>query len=148
MSSAYLTAFAGLLGALLGGLTSFVTSWFTLRAQMLDRNRNTERDKREQLFNAFIDEASRVYGDALTHQRDDVTQLVKLYSIVGHLRLVASPAVVSVADRALETIIKTYLEPNRSLHELSALAEQGKINFLVEFGETSRRELDRIESYS
>jgi hypothetical protein len=148
MNSAYLTAFAGLLGALLGGLTSFVTSWSTLRAQILDRNRNAERDKREQLFNAFIDEASRIYGDALIHQRDDVSPLVKLYSIVGHMRLVASTAVVSEADLALETIIRTYLEPNRSLHELSALAQHGEINFLVKFGEACRRELDRLESYS
>lgn len=148
MNSAYLTAFAGLLGALLGGLTSFVTSWFTLRAQILDRNRNAERDKREQLFNDFIDEASRVYGDALTHQRDDVTHLIKLYSIVGHIRLVAPPAVVAEADRALDTIIKTYLEPNRSLHQLSALADHGQINFLVNFAEICRRELDRLEGYS
>jgi hypothetical protein len=98
LNSAYLTAFAGLLGAILGGLTSFVTSWFTQHAQITDRNHNAERDKREQLFNAFIDEASRVYGDALTHQRDDITHLVKLHSIVGHMRLLAPRDVVSAAD--------------------------------------------------
>ena len=32
-------------------------------------------------------EASRLYGDALSHQKDDVSDLVYLYALVAKIRL-------------------------------------------------------------
>lgn len=144
MNTAYISALAGLTGAGIGGLTSFASSWLTLHTQLTYQYREAERKRRETLFNAFIAEASRLYGDALVRGNDDVTQLVKLYALVTRIRLTASPAVLMAAERAMDTIVDTYLKPNKTLHELKLFAEQGGMDFLHDFGEACRAELDGV----
>ena len=141
MDAAYVSACFGLAGATIGGLTSFTTTWLTQRAQAREKRNESSRASRQALFNDFIVEASRLYGDALSHQTDDACALVQLYAIVGKMRLWASSPVVQAAQDAMDAIITAYLEPNRSLHEIRALAQQGKVNFLLEFSEKCRTEL-------
>ena len=141
MQSAYISALFGLIGALVGGISSFWTTWATQRAQLREQHRAGTRIERERLFTEFISEASRLYGDALTHQRDEVTALVGLYALVARMRLFASREVIIVAEKVMDTIIQTYLGPNRSLHEVRRLAEAGEMNFLVDFGEACRSAL-------
>jgi hypothetical protein len=100
--------------------------------------------KREQLFSDFIAEASRLYGDALTHQKDDVGDLVQLYALVARMRLLSSREVVTAAEQAMDAIIGTYLAPNRTLHELRSIAQRGEMNFLFDFGEACRLELAKV----
>lgn len=144
MNAGYISALAGLTGAGIGGLTSFATSWITQRTQLLAQYREAELKRRETLFNAFIAEASRLYGDALVTGKDDVAQLVKLYALVTRIRLTSSPAVLMAAERAMDTIVDTYLKPNMTLHELKKFAEQGGMDFLRDFGEACRVELADI----
>jgi hypothetical protein len=142
MDSAYVSALFGLLGATVGGLTSFMTAWLTQRTERRENYRHAERTKREVLYGDFINEASRLYGDALSHEKDDVTGLVQLYAITGKLRLMTSREVVTAAEAAMDVITATYLAPNRSLRELRALAHDGGMNILLDFGEACRRELE------
>jgi hypothetical protein len=141
VDSAYISAFVGLLGVAIGGLTSFATSWFIQRAQLSDKRREAERGRREALFNDFIVEASRLYGDALSHEKDDVADMVRLYAIAAHLRLIASDKVVAAADHAMHVIAETYLAPNRSLHQMRELVSRGELDFLVDFSAACRAEL-------
>ena len=141
MDTAYVSACFGLAGAMLGGLTSFATTWVTQRAQAREKREENSRASRQAIFNEFILEASRLYGDALSHEKDDVCDLVQLYAIVGKMRLWASSPVVAAAQQAMEVIITAYLEPNRTLHEIRAMALDGKMNFLLDFGERCRTEL-------
>ncbi|WP_413992151.1 hypothetical protein ACMDCR_08715 [Labrys okinawensis] len=141
MDAAYISALFGLAGAIVGGLASFSTTWLTQSAQLRERRREVERNRREQLFDSFITEATRLYGDALSHEKDDVADLVLLYAIVGRMRLTTSRTVVEAAERVLDAIVDTYLSPNRTLHELRQLARDGGLNFLGEFGEICRADL-------
>jgi hypothetical protein len=141
VNSAYLSAFFGLLGATIGGLTSIMTAWLTQRTERRENNRRAEKTKREALYGDFIVEASRLYGDALSHEKDDVTSLVQLYAIVAKMRLFTSREVVTAAETAMDVITATYLAPNRDLRELRTLAHEGGMNFLLEFGEACRRDL-------
>jgi hypothetical protein len=129
------------LGAAIGGVTSFASSWLVVSTQLRHKNREMERARRETLFTEFINEAARLYGDALSHEKDDVTDLVKLYALVAHTRLVASAAVVAAAERVMDTITDTYLAPNRTLHEMRTYAKEGGLDFLREFGEACRKDL-------
>jgi hypothetical protein len=140
-NSAYLSAFFGLLGATIGGLTSIATAWLTQRTERRENNRRADKTKRETLYGDFIVEASRLYGDALSHEKDDVTSLVQLYAIVAKMRLFTSREVVTAAETAMDVITATYLAPNRDLRELRTLAHEGEMNFLLEFGEACRRDL-------
>ena len=91
MNPAYISAFSALAGALIGGLTSFGTSWFTQQTQLRHSHREAERAKLEALYNDFIAEAARLFGDSLTHQTDDITSMVRLYgTMVPHPGLCSS----------------------------------------------------------
>jgi len=113
MNPAYTSAFFGLLGATIGGLTSVVTAWMTQLTARRDINRRAEQSKREALYGDFIAEASRLYGDALGHEKDDVTSLVQLYAILAKMRLFTSREIVVAAEAVMHAITETYLAPNR-----------------------------------
>ncbi|WP_426237742.1 hypothetical protein [Pararhizobium sp. DWP1-1-3] len=138
---AYISALTGLAGVAIGGLASFATAWMTHRSQVREKLREVEVAKREKLFSDFIAEATRLYGDALGHQKDDVSDLVLLYALVAQMRLISSRPVVEAAELAMERIVETYLTPNRSLSEMRDLAHSGAMNFLLDFGEACREEL-------
>ena len=126
----------------MGGMTSFLTTWLTQQTALREKHREAETANRQELFNDFIVEASRLFGDALSHEKDDVSDMVQLYALVGKIRLWASRPVVTAAEHAMQSIVQTYLEPNRSLHEIRTLAMDGRMNFLLEFGEACRADLD------
>jgi hypothetical protein len=137
----YISAFSALAGAALGGLASFSTSWATQRNQFRQARHEAERAKLETLYGDFIVEASRLLGDALSHQKDDVLAMVGLAAMVGRMRLVSPNAVVAAADKVIERIIETYIAPNRSLHELRTYMREGHLDFLLVFGDACRADL-------
>jgi hypothetical protein len=142
MSPDYTSAFFGLLGATIGGLTSVGTAWMTQLAARRDINRQAEQSNREVLYGDFIAEASRLYGDALSHGKNDVTSLVQLYAIVAKMRLFTSREIVVAAEDVMRAITETYLAPNRrTLRELHSFAQEGGMDFLLAFGEACRKDL-------
>ena len=68
--------------------------------------------------------------------------MVGLYSIVGRIRLISCDRVVKSAEKTLDSIVDAYLAPNKTLHELRNMMVEGKMDFLVEFSEAGRYELD------
>ena len=141
MDAAYISAMFGLGGAAIGVLASFMRTWMTHRSQFQDKIREAERARRIELFNEFITEAVRLYGDALSHERDDVGDLVLLYALLAKMQLTASQGTVDAAVSVIDRVIDTYLGPNQSLHEIRELAREGKLNFLTEFGTACRPDL-------
>ena len=89
MDTAYISALSALGGATIGGLASFGSSWLTQRTQLRFAHHEAIKAKREALYAEFIDEAARLYGDALGHQKDEVADLVKIYALIGRIRLVS-----------------------------------------------------------
>ena len=142
MNPSLISALAALAGALIGGLATLGSSWLTQWVQLSARNRERDRSRREALYTAFITEASRLYGDALSHEKDGVLDMVQLYAMVARMRLISSSGIVVAAERTLDAVIDAYLSPNKSLHDLRLLMAEGKMNFLVDFSEAGRAELD------
>jgi hypothetical protein len=143
MDAGYVTAIAGLAGALIGSLANVATAWGTHSSELRDKHEGADYARKQKLFSEFIAEASRLYADALTHEKDDATDLVGLYALVAKMRLVAPGPVVTAAEEAMKAILETYLQPNRSLREIRALAQQGELDFLLRFGEECRSHLER-----
>ena len=141
MNPAYISAFAALSGALIGGLTSFATSWLTQRTQLRHAHREAERAELKVLYGDFIAEASRLFGDALTQETDDLTGLVGLYAMKARMRLISDEAVIAAAARVEALIVETYLGPNRTLRELKDEVDRGGLNFLAEFSAAGRKDL-------
>ena len=72
---------------------------------------------------------------------DDVADLVKIYALLGRIRLVSPRSVVTAAEHTLDTISRTYLAPNRSLREVIDDFQGGGSDFFAEFGEACRQDL-------
>ena len=143
MDPGYVTALAGLAGALIGSVANVATTWATHSSQLRDKHHGADYARKQKLFSDFIAEASRLYADALSHQKDDAADLVGLYALVAKIRLVAPKPIVSAAEDAMKTIVEAYLAPNRTLREIRALAQEHELDFLLRFGEECRAHLAR-----
>src|SRR5262249_22918714 len=109
MDAAYISAFAALAGTAIGGLTSFATSWITQHSQVRAQRLARERDARAALFGRFLDEAAKLYSDAMQNRRDDITGLVGIYALINRMRLISSPQVVEAAETVVRIIVDAYL---------------------------------------
>ncbi len=147
MDSASISALAALAGAAVGGLTSFATSWMIQQAQFKAQQHTRELSKRQELYKDFIEEASTLYGDSLTHGPSDLSQLVRLYAMISRMRILSVAATVENADKVALTIVNTYLAPNRTFPELRDMVNNGGIDLLREFSEAVREESQRLEYF-
>ena len=143
MDSGYITAFAALGGAALGGLTSFATSWTTLRIQMKSQRSASSKSKRQKLYKAFIDDVAKIYGDALIHDKLETTGLINLHSLVSRMRIVSSGPVIETAVIVVKVITETYSQPNKSPEEIEAMISNGNVDILQSFSEACRDEFEQ-----
>lgn|SRR5262245_28861077 len=145
MDSATISAFAALGGALIGGLTSVTTARFIHQAQTRAQQLTHKLTRREDLYKDFIDEASKLHADSLTHETSDVSQLVRLYAMISRMRVMSSTTTVDAADKVARAIVNTYLEPNKSFPELREMVNNGTIDLLRDFSEACREEFQTLE---
>ena len=142
MDAGYITALAALGGAALGGFTSFATSWTTQRVQMNAERAASSKSRRQKLYNAFIDGAAKMYGDALIHDKLELSGLIELHAIVSRMRVFSSAAVIENAISVVRVITETYSQPNKSPLEIEEMIENGTIDLLRGFSEACRQEFE------
>jgi hypothetical protein len=147
MDTAYISAFAALAGTAIGGLASFATSWVTQQAQSRAQRIAAERDSRAALFGRFLDEAARLYADALQNLRDDTSALIGIYALTNRIRLISSPPVVEAADSVARIIVDAYLAPNMTMAEMRANWIDRHVDPLRDFAEACRKELQSFGRY-
>jgi hypothetical protein len=144
MEPQYVSALAALAGSVVGGFTSFATTYFSQRTQSRLNRLAREVAKREALYGKFIDEASKVLADAIRNEFDDPTALVPLGAIMNRMRLFASPDVLAAAERVFATAMEISFAEHRALRDYSQDMLRSRMEPLITFGETCRRELDQI----
>ena len=140
MEPATISALAALAGATIGGVTSFAATWLTQRTQARVQELTHSLTVREQLYKAFIKEASKLYADALVHEISDISNLVGLYAMISEMRVIAARNTVEGADKVARLIVNTYRSPNKSLPELEDMVNRGAIDVLQTFSEAARQE--------
>jgi hypothetical protein len=146
MDTAYLSVVAALAGSAIGGLTSLANAWLTQHAQARAQQRAYEQAKREELYGQFIDEASKLYADALQHQTEEASALVNLYALISRIRLRSSPQVTEHAEHLAQLIVETYLAPNKTFHELRDLLHGDVTDPFRAFSEACHKELRMLGS--
>ena len=145
MDAPTISALAALGGALIGGLTSFAASWVTQQTQARAQQLEHQVTRREQLYKDFIEEASKLYADSLTHETSDVSLLVNLYALISRMRVLSSTKTVENADQVARTIVNTYLAPNKTFFQLREMVNSGTIDLLRDFSEACREEFQALE---
>jgi len=138
MNSAYISAIAALVGSAIGALASLATTWLSQHGQERAARLAQEMSRRESLYGAFIEEASRVLADALTHHVDEPSKLVHLYALLGKLRLFASANVLARAQEVMEKILEIHHLLESDFHKIE---DKSSIDILREFAEACRNDL-------
>jgi len=134
-------AVAALAGSTIGGLPTLAVTWMTQRTLARAALEARERTGRHELYKQFIEEASKLYGDAMMNSKVEIPMLVGAYALISRMRVVSSAAIVDKADTALRTIIDIYFSPNKTVSELRAEINGGKLDLLRAFSDAARDEL-------
>jgi hypothetical protein len=141
MDTAYISALAALSGSIIGGLTSLGASWVSQNAQARTQQLLEDKSRRQELYKAFIEEALKLYGDALASDDAEISKFVGLHVMLSRMRVLSSQPVIEHAARVIDTIAETYFEPNRTLRDLRG--QRDKIDILRQFSEACREDLRR-----
>jgi hypothetical protein len=142
MDAAYISAFAALGGSVVGALTSFVTTWLTLNSQERANRAARETTRRENLYGQFIEEAAKLYTDALMNQPEDAKKFIGVYALASKLRLFASAEVLVKVEEVMMGLIQTYENPEQDFNWVVKAKDPRNMDILRPFSEACRRELN------
>src|SRR5712672_3474355 len=141
-SATYLSAVAALVGTFVGGITSIATSWLGQHRQTNEQRRARQKAEVQALYKLFIQDASRLYVDALEHDTTEISKLVDIYATLNRMRVLSSPKVIAAADDALRMIINTYAKENATFSGVRQSISHGFPDPLRPFSEACREELE------
>lgn len=136
-----LSAIAIIGGAAIGAAALFATTWFSHYAQERARLIAQNIARREQLYGEFIDEAARLYSDALTHKLGDLSKLVRLYATISKMRLSAPDDVLVKADEIIARLIELDRAPEAGFDLSQALPKLEDMDLLRTFSDACREDL-------
>ena len=146
MDTVIVTALTGIFGSLLGGSASVATAWVGQRASNKRKELHAGLTRRESLYGQFINECSARTLHSFENTLDKSETLLSIYALLNRIRLCASDAVLSEAERALTAIAEQYFRPNLSLEQLRALIRDGaSADPLKSFAEACRAELRSMQ---
>jgi hypothetical protein len=140
-SPAYLSAVAALVGTFVGGITSIATSWLGQQRQTKEQRMAREKTELQALYTQFIQDASRLYLDALEHNTTEISKLVDIYATLNRIRVLSSPKVIAAADTALRIIVDSYAQENTTFSGIRQTIGHGLLDPLRPFSEACHEEL-------
>src|SRR6266849_9883139 len=140
-SAAYISAFAALVGTFVGGITSIATSWLGQQRQTKEQRKAQQKLELQDLYRQFIQDASKLYVDALEHNTTEIAKLVDIYATINRMRVRSSPKVIAAADNALRTIIATYAKEDATFSGIRQSISHGFPDPLRAFSEAAHEEL-------
>lgn len=147
MDSAYISALSALAGSSIGAFATFATTWLNQSYQNRIQRRANEMSRRERLFGDFVDEAAKVFGDALVNRLDDPAKLVRLYALKSRLSLFASVEVIEKAEDVLRAVAVKYYSDKTDYSNLVPgdidLSTRKNFDILHDFTKACREELVR-----
>lgn len=130
-------------GSACGSIATILSNWVTQRRQDRVRNKSRASSRRAKLYKAFIEEASKLYADALVNDKSEASKLVNMYALIARMKVMSGDGVIEAAEKAGHVIIQTYLAPNRTFADLADLIKE--MDPLRDFSEACRRELQAAQ---
>jgi hypothetical protein len=144
MNAAWISAFSAVMGSIVGGFTSFLTTYANQRAQYRRDFLSRQLAQRENLYSEFINEAARLQIDSLEQEMVKPSTMVAIYALGNRIRLNASEEVVQAAENAVREIIESYRSPKMTPEDIRRQAYLEIKDPVKEFGEACRKELKRL----
>ena len=147
MDPAILSATAGLIGSLVGGVSTFAASWLTQRGQLRMQTLVQQAVKREALYAEFIAEASKRVAEAWSHQAESPEAIAGLYAAVERMRLTSSTEIIAAAEEVMRQVIDAYAAPDLTFEDLRRSLRGGEFRDpLRAFSEVCRAELQSVRA--
>lgn len=144
MNPAWISAFSAVMGSLVGGFTSFLTTYANQRAQYRRDFLSRQLAQRENLYSEFINEAAHLQIDSLEQEMVKPSTMVAIYALGNRIRLNASEEVVKAAENTVLQIIESYRSPKMTPEDICRQAYLEIKDPVKEFGEACRKELKRL----
>jgi hypothetical protein len=144
MNSTVITAIAAACGSLVGAAATIITTWITQRTQRVHAEKEAKLRVREALYGEFITEASRLAIDAAGHSLETLDTFVKLYGILGRIRLVATDPVLAAAEACCSQLVQLYAQPNMTVAQIRVAFERDRLDPIRDFSVACRKELLEI----
>jgi hypothetical protein len=144
MESSMVTTSAALLGSLMGAAASIATTWMTQRTEAVRSQVETKLRDRQTLYGEFISEASRLTVEALSQSLEKADTFVKLYGVLGRIRLIAPDSVLAAAEACVHEIADVYARPNMTIEQIRMAFERDHFDPVKEFSGVCRAELLEI----
>lgn len=144
MNSTIIPAIAATCGSLVGTAATIVTTWITQRTQRVHAEREAMLRDRQALYGEFITEASRLTIEALSHSLEQPDTFVKLYGVLGRIRLVAADPVLAAAEACTRQLVDLYAKPNMTVEQIRVAFERDRLDPIRDFSVVCREELLEI----
>ncbi len=144
MDQALLSTISALAGTVVGGVTSFTTSWINQASQARAARITAERERRQELYGRFLDEVSRLYSHAVTEQEVNWANLVDIFALRGRILLQSSEPVAEAANDVIKALMDLYIGPKRTAAEVRQDLEEATHDPMKTFAHACRAELRAI----
>jgi hypothetical protein len=141
---AIISALAALGGSSVGALAPVLSNFVLQRSATQRELLNREIAQREALYSDFINEASRVYAKSMTHDLENMDEIVSIYAMLSRIRLLSTEPVIHAAENFVRLIVTNFGQPNRTIEEIRSAALTAKTEPLSIFSLACRRELREI----
>jgi hypothetical protein len=132
----------------MGGLASLALTWVAQGRHDHAEHFEQDKSRRQGLYTKFIEEASKLYADALLRNEAHVAGLASVYALISQMRVLSSAAVIAEAEAVVRTVVETYLAPNGTFPRLPGTVNNDPTYPLHAFSETCRDELNSLRSPS
>ena len=146
MDTALVGAISAVMGSLVGGSASVVTTWMAQKTLNKREVLREELRKREALYGEFIGECAKLFMDAFTHELEKPETLLPVFALINRIRLCSSRKVLAEAERLLGRITDQYFANNMTVEELRKLTHTEQADPLSAFGEACRAELKSLRA--
>jgi hypothetical protein len=146
MDTATIGALSAVLGSLVGGTATAMTTWMSQRALNRSNRTRDEMKSREALYSEFINECAKLAVDALGHSLERPETLLPAYALLNRIRLCASPAVLAEAESVLRRVTEQYFAQNLPVERIHDLALARNSDPLEAFGQACRAELKAMRA--
>jgi hypothetical protein len=135
-----IAAIAAISGSVVGAMASLATTFINQRFQARRERLNKELANREELYASFIEEAIPLFVASINTMEIDPSTMLKLYSVVGRIRLIASDEVLRGAEKVVADLIESYRRPITDVSEVIYNVGHNALDPMREFTQACRRE--------
>jgi hypothetical protein len=120
---------------------SLMASWLSQNTQARTQQLVQDKNRRQNLYRSFFEEASKMYAHALISDKAEITDFIGLYTLVSQMRVLSAPEVVGTGEEVIRKIIDVYFSPNKTLRDLREMSRTGEVDLLRRFSEACRDDL-------